>query len=78
MVLSTGEGMGEKASTPNTISFPPKHNYKLIIIPSCFILILIFWVEISSEELFEGLDFKIFLEEHACSQIHGPIPLVGL
>ena len=37
---------------------------------------MIFWFQISSEELFEGLDFKIFLGEHACSQIHGPIPLM--
>ena len=39
---------------------------------------MIFWIQILSEELFEGLDFKIFLGEHACSQIHGPIPLMGL
>ena len=30
-VLSTGGGGGE-ASTPSTISSPPKHNYELIII----------------------------------------------
>ena len=72
-------GGGGEASTPSTISSPPKHNYELIIIHVfCFILILIFWVQISSEELFKGIDFKIFLGEHACSQIHGPIPLMGL
>ena len=76
-VFSTGGGVGEKL-LPQTQYFPPQNiiinNYTFF----CLILILTFWVQISSEEHFEGLDFKMFLGEHACSQMHGPIPLTGL